>query len=105
MFPETYRRVLGARGVVAPLLGTTIGRLAIAAQPLASILLIKGSTGSFAAAGLVQACYALAAAGSLPVQGRVIDRIGQTRVVIVVTVVNALAFASLIPLTDANAPL
>ena len=105
MFPETYRRVLGARGVAAPLLGTTIGRLAIAAQPLATILLIKGSTGSFAAAGLVEACYSLAAAVSLPVQGRVIDRIGQTRVVIVVTLVNSLAFAALIPLANAGAPL
>jgi MFS family permease len=105
MFPETYKRVLGARGVAAPLAGTTIGRLSIAAQPLATILLIKGATGSFAAAGLVEACYSLAAAGSLPVQGRVIDRIGQTRVVVIVTVVNAVAFAALIPLANANAPL
>jgi len=104
MFPETYRRVLGARGVAAPLSGVTIGRLSIAAQPLSTILLVKGSTGSFAAAGLVEACYALAAAGSLPVQGRVIDRIGQTRVIAVVTVVNALAFAAMIPLAAADAP-
>jgi MFS family permease len=105
MLPEAYKRVLGARGVAAPLAGTTIGRLAIAAQPLSTILLVKGSTGSFAAAGLVEACYSLAAAGSLPVQGRVIDRIGQTRVVVVVTLVNALAFAALIPLAAADAPL
>jgi MFS family permease len=105
MFPEAYKRVLGARGVAAPLAGTTIGRLSIAAQPLSTILLVKGATGSFAAAGLVEACYSLAAAGSLPAQGRVIDRIGQTRVVILVTLVNALAFAALIPLADANAPL
>jgi MFS family permease len=105
MFPETYRRVLGARGVAAPLAGVTIGRLAIAAQPLSTILLVKASTGSFAAAGLVLACYSLAAAGSLPVQGRVIDRIGQTRVIVIVTLVNALAFASLIPLAAGDAPL
>jgi predicted MFS family arabinose efflux permease len=105
MFPETYRRVLGARGVAAPLAGVTIGRLAIAAQPLSTILLVKGSTGSFAAAGLVLACYSLAAAGSLPVQGRVIDRIGQTGVIVAVTLVNALAFAALIPLAAADAPL
>jgi hypothetical protein len=105
VLPETYKRVLGARGVAAPLAGTTIGRLSIAAQPLSTILLVKGSTGSFAAAGLVEACYSLAAAGSLPVQGRVIDRIGQTRVVVVVTLINALAFAALIPLASADAPL
>jgi hypothetical protein len=90
--------------VAAPLAGVTISRLSIAAQPLATILLVKGSTGSFAAAGLVLACYSLAAAGSLPVQGRVIDRIGQTTVIVIVTVINALAFGSLIPLAAANAP-
>jgi MFS family permease len=105
MFPEAYRRVLGARGVAAPLAGVTIGRLAIAAQPLSTILLVKASTGSFAAAGLVIACYSLAAAGSLPVQGRVIDRIGQTRVIAIVSLINALAFATLIPLAAADAPL
>jgi MFS family permease len=105
MFPEAYRRVLGARGVAAPLAGVTIGRLAIAAQPLSTILLVKASTGSFAAAGLVIACYSLAAAGSLPVQGRVIDRIGQTRVIAIVSLINALAFAALIPLAAADAPL
>src|SRR3954451_18286811 len=103
MFPQAYRRVLGAHGVAAPLLGVTIGRLSIAAQPLSTILLIKASTGSFAAARLGEACYSLAAAGSLPMQGRLIDRIGQTRVVIVATLVNALAFAALIPLAAADA--
>jgi MFS family permease len=104
MIPDAYRRVLGAPGVAAPLAGVTISRLAIAAQPLATILLVKGSTGSFAAAGLVLACYSLAAAGSLPIQGRVIDRIGQTAVIVIVTVINALAFGALIPLAAANAP-
>jgi hypothetical protein len=105
MFPVAYKRVLGSAGVLAPLVGVTISRLAIAAQPLSTILLVKGSTGSFAAAGLVLACYSIAAAGSLPVQGRVIDRVGQTSVIGVVTIVNALAFGALIPLAAADAPL
>jgi MFS family permease len=103
MFPEAYRRVLGSRGVAGPLAGVTISRLAIAAQPLSTILLVQGATGSFAAAGLVLACYSIAAAGSLPVQGRVIDRVGQTSVIALVTVVNALAFAALIPLAAGDA--
>jgi Major Facilitator Superfamily len=105
MFPETYRRVLGARGVAAPLAGVTIGRLSIAAQPLSTILLVKASTGSFAAAGLVEACYAIACAISLPIQGRVIDRIGQTRVIVVVTLVNAAGLGLLVPLALSDAPL
>jgi hypothetical protein len=103
VIPNTYKRVLSNRAVRMPLAGVTISRLAIAAEPLSVILLVKGSTGSFAAAGLVVACYSLAAAGSLPVQGRVIDRIGQTSVIAVVTVVNAIAFAALIPLAAADA--
>ena len=103
MIPDAYRRVLGSRGVTAPLLGVTINRLAIAAQPLSTILLVRGSTGSFAAAGLVLASYSLSAAGSLPVQGRVIDRVGQTPVIAAVTVVNSAAFAALIPLAAAHA--
>jgi Major Facilitator Superfamily len=104
LFPDAYKRVLGSRGVPAPLAGVTISRLAIAAQPLSTILLVKGSTGSFAAAGLVLACYSIAAAGSLPLQGRVIDRVGQTSLITVVTIVNAVAFAALIPLAAADAP-
>jgi Major Facilitator Superfamily len=104
MIPDAYKRVLGSRGVAAPLTGVTLSRVAIAAQPLSTILLVEGSTGSFAAAGLVVACYSLAAAGSLPVQGRVIDRVGQTWVIAAVTVVNAVGFAALIPLAAADAP-
>ena len=105
MIPDAYKRVLRSPGVVAPLVGVTISRLAIAAEPLSTILLVKGSTGSFAGAGLVVACYSLAAASSLPVQGRVIDRVGQTWVIALMTVVNAIAFAALIPLAAADAPL
>jgi MFS family permease len=98
MFPEAYKRVLGAQGVRQPLAGVVIGRVAIAAEPLSTVLLVRGSTGSFAAAGLVMACYSIAAAISLPIQGRVIDRIGQTRVIVTATVVNTAGFGGLIVL-------
>jgi MFS transporter len=102
MFPEAYRRVLGAAGVGQPLAGVVIGRLSIAAEPLSLVLLVRGSTGSFAAAGLVLACYSIAAAISLPVQGRVIDRIGQTRVIVTATAVNTAGFVALIFLAHAG---
>jgi predicted MFS family arabinose efflux permease len=98
MFPEAYKRVLGAPGVRQPLTGVVVGRLAIAAEPLSTVLLVRGSTGSFAAAGLVMACYSIAAAISLPIQGRIIDRIGQTRVIGTATVVNTAGFGALIAL-------
>ena len=55
MFPEAYKRVLSAEGVRQPLAGVIIGRLSIAAEPLSTVLLVRGSTGSFAVAGLVMA--------------------------------------------------
>lgn len=105
MFPEAYKRVLGAQGVRQPLAGVVIGRVAIAAEPLSTVLLVRGATGSFAAAGLVMACYSIAAAISLPIQGRVIDRIGQTRVIVTATVVNTAGFGGLIVLAHAGGSL
>jgi len=56
VIPEAYKRVLSTPGVRQPLLGVTINRLAFAALPLSTVLLVQRSTGSFAAAGLIQAC-------------------------------------------------
>jgi MFS family permease len=103
MFPEAYRRVLGARGVRQPLAGVVIGRLSIAAEPLSTVLLVHGTTGSFAAAGAVMGAYSIAAAIGLPVQGRLMDRIGQTRVIPVTTVLTAMGFTSLIVLAHGGA--
>jgi MFS family permease len=103
MFPEAYRRVLGAPGVKQPLTGVIIGRLSIAAEPLSTILLVHGTTGSFAIAGAVMGAYSIAAALSLPVQGRIIDRIGQTRVILTATVIGTSGFAAVILLAHGGA--
>src|SRR5262249_43815393 len=103
MLPEAYRRVLGAPGVKQPLAGVIIGRLSIAAEPLSTTLVIRETGGSFALAGAVLGAYSIAAAISLPVQGRIIDRIGQTRVIVTTTVVNAVGFVALILLAHDRA--
>jgi hypothetical protein len=103
MFPEAYMRILGAPDVRQPLIGVVIGRLSIAAEPLSTVLLVHGSTGSFAAAGAVMAAFSIAAAISLPVQGRVMDRIGQTRVILTTTAITAAGFTGLILLAHGGA--
>jgi hypothetical protein len=103
MFPEAYKRVLSATGVKQPLAGVIIGRLSIAAEPLSTILLVHGTTGSFAVAGAVMGAYSIAAALSLPVQGRIIDRIGQTRVILTATVIGTSGFAAVILLAHGGA--
>jgi hypothetical protein len=103
MFPDVYRHVLGAAGVKQPLAGVIIGRLSIAAEPLAITLVIRQTGGSFALAGLVLGVYSIAASISLPVQGRIIDRIGQTRVILPATLVNVVGFVALILLAHDRA--
>ncbi len=103
MFPEAYRRILGAAGVKQPLAGVVIGRLSIAAEPLSTVLLVHAATGSFAAAGAVMGAYSIAAAIGLPVQGRLMDRVGQTRVIPVTTILTAIGFTALILLAHSGA--
>jgi predicted MFS family arabinose efflux permease len=103
MLPSTYKRVLSIRSVRLPLAGATIGRLPFAAEALTLLLLVQAATGSFADAGLVNACYSLGAAAGLPTQGRIVDRIGQTRVIAVATAINALALIGLVLLAEDGA--
>lgn len=79
-----------------PMLGTALDRIPIAGMSLAIILLVRGETGSFAIAGVVQAAFAIATAISLPVQGRLIDRLGQTRILAITVVLNPIALIGLI---------
>jgi MFS family permease len=79
-----------------PLLGALVGRLPIAALSLATIILVREETGSFAVAGIVEACAGMAAAVSLPVQGRLVDRLGQTRVLLPVAAANPVALVGLV---------
>src|SRR5262245_30839590 len=102
MLPETYRRILSIRGVRLPLAGAMIGRLPFAGGPLATTLLVQGATGSFADAGLVNACYSIGAAVGFPSQGRIVDRIGQTRVIAVTTVLSALGLIALVALAESD---
>jgi predicted MFS family arabinose efflux permease len=103
MVPSAYKRVLSIAPTRQPLLGATIGRLPFAAGALAMVLLVQGATGSFAEAGLVNACYSLGAAVGLPAQGRIVDRVGQTSVISAAAVVNSLALVALVALAEGDA--
>jgi MFS family permease len=96
MVPTPYKRLLAIRVARMPLLGALIGRLPIAALSLSTILLVRQETGSFAVAGAVEACVATAVAVSLPVQGRLVDRLGQTAVLVPTALANPLALAALV---------
>jgi MFS family permease len=103
MFPAAYKDLLRNRSVHLPVAGAAIGRLPIGSEPLAVLFLIQDATGSFAAAGAVEACFSVGAAVGLPLQGRLADRIGQTRVLVPAAVVNAAALVTLVLVAHANA--
>ena len=99
-----YKHLLGIPSARRPLLGAVVGRLPIAAVSLSTILLVRAETGSFAIAGLVEASSTIAAAASLPVQGRLVDRLGQTRVLLVAGVLNPIFLIALVVTAKAGAP-
>jgi MFS family permease len=78
------------------MLGTAIDRLPVASMSLATILLVRGETGSFATAGIVEAAFGIAIAASFPMQGRLVDRLGQTEVLSVGLALNPIALIGLI---------
>jgi hypothetical protein len=105
VLPATYKRILATPGVLMPLIGATIGRLPFAAGAFAVVLLVQGSTGSFAQAGVVDASYSVAVAITMPLQGRIIDRVGQTSVFAVTTAVSSAGLVALVVLAESGAAL
>ncbi len=96
MVPSPYKRLLAIHRARMPLLGSLIGRLPIAALSLATIILVREETGSFAIAGAVEASASIAAVVSLPLQGRLVDRFGQTVVLLPVAAANPFAIGGLV---------
>lgn len=75
-----YRSLLRTPGAAAFFLTAAVGRIGIAMTGLGLVWLLHARTGSYAAAGLATAGFALAEALIGPQLARLIDRFGQTRV-------------------------
>jgi len=89
---------------VAALVATSIfARLPDGMLGLAVILYLSDARDSFAVAGLVAGAFGLGAAAGAPVQSRLIDRIGQARVLSGAAVIDAVAIVGLVGLTEADA--
>jgi MFS family permease len=101
---DRYRRLLRTPQMTALVVLGLVARLPIAVVPLAIVLFLRETTGSFATAGAVAAAFALAAGLSAPLQGRAIDRRGQSRLLVPFALVNAAALAGVIALGLGGAP-
>jgi MFS family permease len=75
-----YGALLAIPGARAPLLLSIAGSMPIGMFGLAILLLARDATGSFGAAGRVVGAFGIANALGSILQGRTMDRLGQTRV-------------------------
>jgi MFS family permease len=72
-----------------PFAAAIVARLAISMGPLSTVLGVRATTGSYAAAGFVAAMLAVGLGAGAPVLGRLVDRHGQRRVVAIGAVLSA----------------
>ena len=100
-----YRRALEIPGAWQFSATGLVARLPIAMVGLGILLLVKGQTGSFAAAGLLSASFQLPAAFGAILTSRLIDRVGQARLLPWLAAANALLLISFVLTVQAGLPL
>ncbi len=98
----TYRDALSHPGAALFSFTAVWSRLPLSMAGLGIVLLIHERTGSFGQAGVMSACYVLSAAAFGPLQGRLIDRFGQTIVLWVVGATYAIGIAAFLYAVDAE---
>jgi len=100
----TYRRVLSLPGALVFSLSGLVARLPISMVSLGIVLLVSTQTGSYGLAGSVSASYLIANAVFAVVQARLVDRIGQRRVLPPAIGLFALGLALLMVAVDREWP-
>ena len=91
-----YLELLRIPGVTPLLLWAFVARLPYAVFSLALILLLRSEGFDYAAIGIVLAASGLSAGVSAPLYGRLIDRVGQTRVLVTTAVLGAVTEIALV---------
>jgi MFS family permease len=86
--------LLSGPGVPALLGSSIVARLPLAMFSIALLVHAQQMTGSFAVAGVVSGAYAVSGAISAPLLGGLVDRCGQTRVLVCGSTLTALALVT-----------
>jgi MFS family permease len=92
----SYRRILAHPGALRFSLTGLVARLPISMVGLGIVLLVAAATGSYGVAGAVSAAYMLSNALFAILQGRLVDTLGQARVLTVASLVFGLSIALVI---------
>ncbi|MDN4173175.1 MFS transporter [Nocardioides sp. SOB77] len=98
----TYRRILAHPGAALFSATGLVARLPISMVGLGIVLLVESSTGSYGVAGAVSAAYMVANAVLAIVQGRLLDALGQGRVLATASVVFGVAMVALVTSVEAG---
>ena len=101
---KRYAEVLRVPHVATLIAATLLARFPIGINALALILYLRDETGSFAVAGVVAGGLAAGAGIGAPVQGRLVDRFGQRRVLVPLALVHAAALGGVVALSELGAP-
>lgn len=99
-----YRAALTAPGARVPVLMSALARLPIAMYGLATLLYVQRVSGSFAVAGLVAAGTLAGVSVGSVAQGRLMDRVGATRPLLVLAVLFAAAVVALVAAVETARP-
>jgi MFS family permease len=100
-----YARILRTPHVLPLMAAALVARLPIGIDSLAIVLFLRQRTGSYAAAGIVAAAFALGGGAGGPLSGRLIDRFGQGRVLVPLALVHAAGLGGLVGLALLDAPI
>jgi MFS family permease len=101
---RAYPVLLRPPGARVLLLSALLGRIPIGIFSLAIVLVVREQTGSFAQAGTATAAFAIGAGIVAPLQGRLVDRLGQPQVLIPSTLLNAATLGGLVAAAGAGRP-
>jgi len=99
-----YRGLLAIPGGAAFSAAGLVARMPISMQTLGTVLLVAAKTGSYTLAGAVSATVVVAQAVVSPAISRLIDRVGQRRVVLPGLAAHLAGLAALVALVLAGAP-
>jgi MFS family permease len=100
----TYRRVLALPGALWFSMSGLVARLPISMISLGIVLLVSGRTGSYSLAGTVSAAFLVTNAVLAVPQARLIDRLGQSRVLPASVGVFALGLAGTMATVELDRP-
>jgi MFS family permease len=101
---HAYRRIFQAPGTIGFSSAAFFARMPFAMVPIGIVAMLSQTSGEYWLAGAVAATFALTNALVAPQISRLIDRRGQSPVVIPTTILSVAAFTSLILAANQNGP-